>query len=77
MAKTKSLYEVKQEGRRKKNPNTITDSDYFLRNKEAEAEAGFPNTLDMTPKSVTVNPVEVNPVAPVTPVTKPTKSKGE
>ena len=49
MAKTKSLYELKQEGMRKKNPNTITDADYFLRDKEAEAADGYPNSHDMTP----------------------------
>lgn len=49
MAKTKSLYELKQEGLKKKNPNIVTDADYFLRDKEAEAEEGYPNTLDMTP----------------------------
>ena len=49
MAKTKSLYELKQEGIKKKNPNTITDSDYFLRDKEEEAKAGYPNSIDITP----------------------------
>ena len=49
MAKTKSLYELKQDEQRKKNPNTITDADYFLRDKEEEAKAGYPNSIDMTP----------------------------
>jgi hypothetical protein len=49
MAKTKSLYELKQEGLKKKNPNTITDADYFLRDKEEEAKKGYPNSIDMTP----------------------------
>jgi hypothetical protein len=49
MAKTKSLYELKQDGLKKKNPNTITDADYFLRDKEEEAKAGYPNSIDMTP----------------------------
>jgi hypothetical protein len=49
MANTKSLYEVKQDGKRKKNPNTLTDADYFLRDKEAEAKNGYPNSHDMTP----------------------------
>jgi hypothetical protein len=49
MAKTKSLYEIKQDGLRKKNPNTITDADYFLRDKEEEAKNGYPNSVDMTP----------------------------
>lgn len=50
MAKTKSLYEVKMDGVKKKNPNTITDSDYFLRDKEEEAKKGYPNTINMTPE---------------------------
>ena len=49
MAKTQSLYELKQAGLKKKNPNTITDADYFLRDKEEEAKAGYPNSIDMTP----------------------------
>lgn len=52
MAKTKSLYELKQEGFKKKNPNTITDADYYLRDKEEEAKRGYPNTIDMTPPVV-------------------------
>lgn len=48
MAKTKSLHELKQATSKKKN-NTLTDSDYFLRDKEAEALAGYPNTIDITP----------------------------
>jgi hypothetical protein len=46
---TKSLYQLKQEGMKKKNPNTITDADYFLRDKEEEAKTGYPNSIDMTP----------------------------
>lgn len=49
MAKTKSLYELKQEAFKRKNKNTVTDADYFLRDKEQEAKEGYPNTLDMTP----------------------------
>jgi len=49
MAKTQSLYELKQAGMKKKNPNTITDADYFLRDKEEEAQQGYPNSIDMTP----------------------------
>ena len=49
MAKTKSLYELKQEKHKKKNPNTITDADYYLRDKEEEAKQGYPNSIDMTP----------------------------
>ena len=49
MAKTKSLYELKQDGLKKKNPNTITDADYYLRDKEEEALKGYPNSIDMTP----------------------------
>lgn len=47
---TKSLYELKQAGLKKKNPNTITDADYFLRDKEEEAKAGYPNSINMTPE---------------------------
>ena len=50
MAKTKSLYELKQEAFKRKNKNTITDADYYLRDKEEEAEKGYPNTIDMTPE---------------------------
>ena len=46
MAKTQSLYELKQAGMKKKNPNTITDADYFLRDKEEEAQQGYPNSID-------------------------------
>jgi len=49
MANTKSLYELKQEAHKKKNPNTITDADYYLRDKAKEAAEGYPNTIDMTP----------------------------
>jgi hypothetical protein len=45
----KSLYEIKQEELKKKNKNTITDADYFLRDKAEEAKQGYPNTIDMTP----------------------------
>lgn len=50
MAKTKSLYELKHEAFKKKNGNTITDADYFLRDKEEEKAKGYPNTIDMTPE---------------------------
>ena len=46
---TKSLYELKQQEFKKKNKNTITDADYFLRDREEEAKAGYPNSIDMTP----------------------------
>jgi hypothetical protein len=49
MARQKSHYELKQEAFKKKNANTITDADYFLRDKEEEAKAGYPNSIDMTP----------------------------
>ena len=52
MAKTKSLYELKQEDFKAKNKNTISDADYYLRDKEEELKAGSPNTLDMTPPPV-------------------------
>ena len=51
MAKTKSLYELKQDSLKKKNPNTITDADYYLRDKEEEAKSGYPNSIDMTPEA--------------------------
>ena len=44
----KSLYEVKMDERKKSKPNLITDADYFLRDKEKEAELGYPNTFDIT-----------------------------
>ena len=44
----KSLYEVKMAERKKSKPNLITDADYFLRDKEKEAEMGYPNTIDIT-----------------------------
>lgn len=44
----KSLYEVKMDERKKSKPNLITDADYFLRDKEKEAELGYPNTIDIT-----------------------------
>lgn len=34
--------------RKKSKPNLITDADYFLRDKEKEAELGYPNTIDIT-----------------------------
>jgi len=46
---TKSLYELKQAEFKKKNKNTITDADYFLRDREEEAKNGYPNSIDMTP----------------------------
>jgi len=49
---TKSLYQVKRdqtEKKEKKRSNTITDADYFLRDKAAEAKRGNPNTSNMTP----------------------------
>ena len=49
MARQKSHYELKQEAFKKKNANTITDADYFLRDKEEEAKKGYPNSIDMTP----------------------------
>lgn len=49
MANTKSHYELKQAQMKKKNPNTITDADYYLRDKTEEAKNGYPNTIDMTP----------------------------
>ena len=48
MAKTQSLYELKQNKSKKKN-NALTDADYFLRDKDAEALLGYPNTIDITP----------------------------
>lgn len=50
---TKSLYELKQEAHKKKNPNTITDADYYLRDKSEEAKRGYPNSIDMTPPEPT------------------------
>ena len=44
----KSLYEVKMDERKTSKPNLITDADYFLRDKEKEAELGNPNTIDIT-----------------------------
>lgn len=45
---TKSLHEVKTEERKTSNPNMLTDSDYYLRDKEAESQNGYPNTIDIT-----------------------------
>lgn len=62
MAKTQSLHEVKQgKPTSKKNSNIITDSDYFLRDKEEEAKRGYPNTIDLTPKAVET---KVKPATP-------------
>ena len=44
----KSLHEVKIDERKQTKPNLITDSDYFLRDKEKEKEMGYPNTIDIT-----------------------------
>jgi hypothetical protein len=52
MAAPQSLYQLKQQGLKKKNQNTITDADYFLRDKEEEATRGYPNSIDMTPAEV-------------------------
>lgn len=59
MAATKSLYELKQDNYKKKNVNTITDADYYLRDKAEEAKKGYPNSIDMTPtpKKEPVKPV--------------------
>ena len=45
---TKSLHQLKMEDTKKNKPNMLTDSDYFLRDKEAERLAGYPNTIDIT-----------------------------
>ena len=45
---TKSLHQLKMEDTKKNKPNMLTDSDYFLRDKEAERIEGYPNTLDIT-----------------------------
>lgn len=44
----KSLHEVKIDERKQNKPNLLTDSDYFLRDKEKEKEMGYPNTIDIT-----------------------------
>lgn len=44
----KSLHEVKIDERKQSKPNMLTDSDYFLRDKEKEKEMGYPNTIDIT-----------------------------
>ena len=62
MAKTKSLYELKQEEFKKKNTNSITDSDYYLRDKEEEAKRGYPNSIDMTPPEAPVKKVTAKKV---------------
>lgn len=49
MAKTQSHYEIKQNEFKRKNKNTLTDADYYLRDKEEEALRGYPNSHDMTP----------------------------
>jgi hypothetical protein len=56
MATTKSHYELKQAQLKKKNPNTITDADYFLRDKTEEAKRGYPNSIDITPESMRKKP---------------------
>ena len=56
MATTKSHYELKQAQLKKKNPNTITDADYFLRDKAEEAKKGYPNSHDITPDEFKVKP---------------------
>lgn len=45
---TKSLHEVKIDERKQSKPNLLTDSDYFLRDKEKEKALGYPNTIDIT-----------------------------
>lgn len=47
--KPKSLYELKLEAKKQKNENIITDMDYVLRDKKAEAKDGNPNTINLTP----------------------------
>lgn len=44
----KSLHEVKIDERKQSKPNMLTDSDYFLRDKEKEKLLGYPNTIDIT-----------------------------
>ena len=44
----KSLHELKIDERKQNKPNLITDSDYYLRDKEKEKELGYPNTIDIT-----------------------------
>lgn len=48
----KSLHEVKIDERKQSKPNLLTDSDYFLRDKEKEKELGYPNTIDITGMTV-------------------------
>lgn len=48
MGRKVSLYELKQRKNKDKG-SILTDGDYFLRDKDDEAELGYPNTLDMTP----------------------------
>ena len=45
---TKSLHQLKMEDTKKNKPNMLTDSDYYLRDKEAERLEGYPNTVDIT-----------------------------
>lgn len=45
---TKSLHQLKMEDTKKNKPNMLTDSDYYLRDKQSEALAGNPNTVDIT-----------------------------
>ena len=47
---TKTHYELKQAAIKSKNSNTITDSDYVMRDVEAEIAAGdTTNMIDITP----------------------------
>lgn len=48
----KSLHELKIDERKQNKPNLITDSDYYLRDKEKEKELGYPNTFDITGMTV-------------------------
>ena len=45
---TKSLHQLKMEDTKKNKPNMLTDSDYYLRDKDAEKLEGYPNTVDIT-----------------------------
>ena len=48
----KSLHELKIDERKQNKPNLITDSDYYLRDKDKEKELGYPNTIDITGMTV-------------------------
>ena len=63
----KSLYEVKQKRANRKNKNTITDADYFLREKTPEDITK--NTINMTPTIDTS--VEAKATAPKAKATAP------